>query len=490
MSKISMNGFISWKGRYRFKVRRRRWAIIALGLTFVLGLITLASLTWSPSVRAEVRCTQWPLDATKLDLRDCGLTQLPARVLATRGLQKLDISSNALRALPDGFAALSNLEIIFMSSNQLDALPRVLASLPMLRVLALKNNLLTAIDTAALPVRSLEWLILTGNRIHALPNDNLQRLARVRKLMLSHNRIEAISNDIISLRSLEMLRISDNRLVSVPFDIFARMPRLAWVALSGNPCTNHPNERTLPVASPRRLHVGPVVGHGAGGATHQGVFGGKRVAVKIWHSSGQLSDGSADAEIAAHTRLSAALGGTSHPNIVYAIAEAHLGTDVRALVIPWVNEAVVLGAPPNFASVTRDTDNGAVANLHGEGRWVVAWGVASALAHVHAAGLAHGDVYLHNVIWDPGAKRAYLSDMGAAYAYDREMDTLHVVEGMEVRAFGLLLLDMVAWSQDPHSDNSALLRMTAEKCLALDPAKRPLFSAIVRMLRSGVSYDL
>jgi serine/threonine protein kinase len=71
--------------------------------------------------------------------------------------------------------------------------------------------------------------------------------------------------------------------------------------------------------------------------------------------------------------------------------------------------------------------------------WRMALGLTQALAHVHAAGLLHGDVYAHNVLHD-GQGGVRLGDFGAATflptgsaAHARRMQQI------EVRALGYLV---------------------------------------------------
>ncbi len=40
--------------------------------------------------------------------------------------------------------------------------------------------------------------------------------------------------------------------------------------------------------------------------------------------------------------------------------------------------------------------------------------VRSAVAHLHGHGMLHGDLYAHNILWNPATGDAMLSDLGAA----------------------------------------------------------------------------
>ena len=72
-----------------------------------------------------------------------------------------------------------------------------------------------------------------------------------------------------------------------------------------------------------------------------------------------------------------------------------------------------LAGPPSFASCTRDvyaTD----AHWPADVAQTLLAHVTSAVAQLHARGVLHGDVYAHNLLWQPATGDAVLSDFGAA----------------------------------------------------------------------------
>ena len=70
-------------------------------------------------------------------------------------------------------------------------------------------------------------------------------------------------------------------------------------------------------------------------------------------------------------------------------------------------------------------------------------GVASAVAHLHARGVVHGDLYAHNTMVD-GQGDALLGDFGAAAVYDPARSPLAArLQRLEVRALGLLVQELV-----------------------------------------------
>jgi hypothetical protein len=79
----------------------------------------------------------------------------------------------------------------------------------------------------------LRWLILTENRIEALPAA-IGRCSRLQKLALAGNRLASLPPEMAACTGLELLRLAANRLTALP-DWLPTLPRLAWLAYAGNP---------------------------------------------------------------------------------------------------------------------------------------------------------------------------------------------------------------------------------------------------------------
>ncbi|MBK9579065.1 MAG: leucine-rich repeat domain-containing protein [Fibrobacteres bacterium] len=192
--------------------------------------------------------------ATHIHLNEHLETFPPELLELSDTLRVLDLSGNRLSSLPADFSRFRNLEILFCSQNQFEVLPGVLGECPKLEMVGFKSNQIHSVSHGSLPDR-LRWLILTDNRLDALP-ESLGERPRLQKLMLAGNRLRSLPDSLCHSSNLELLRISANGLEALPDWLFS-LPRLAWLATSGNPCSW---QTSPPAANPSRgrgLRSGP-----------------------------------------------------------------------------------------------------------------------------------------------------------------------------------------------------------------------------------------
>lgn len=357
--------------------------------------------------------------ATRLDLRGCGLTELPPEVLSLADtLEVLDLSNNALATLPEGLATLSRLHTLFASGNRFEVLPPMLGRLPRLDTMGFKVNRIAEVPAESL-APTLRWLILTDNQVAELP-PTLADCAPMQKLMLAGNRLQRLPEGLGRLRRLELLRLSANRFERVqdalPEALLA-LPRLAWLAHAGNPFSAA-QERAAPSQAAARpigwdeLQLQALLGEGASGHIHAARWQpadapAQDVAVKLFKGA-MTSDGLPQCEMAAtlvagrHPALVGLLGVLrGHPQGVQ-------GLVMRRLPPQWA----ALAGPPSMASCSRDVYAPGL-RLPAAHVQAIAQAAAAALAHLHDQGLSHGDLYAHNLLVD-GQGGSLLSDFGAA----------------------------------------------------------------------------
>lgn len=418
----------------------------------------------------------------------CGLTEFPQEIFTLADtLEILDLSGNALSTLPDDLPRLQRLRILFCSNNQFTVLPAVLGACPQLTMVGFKSNRIDAVPASALPP-SLRWLILTDNRIATLPA-TIGRCTQLQKLMLAGNHLTALPAELAACTQLELLRIAANRLSALPAWLLS-MPQLAWLAFAGNPCSAAGQPATpaarVGIAWPR-LQLQHRLGEGASGVIHQALWqdgddsGASRSAVAVKLFKGAItSDGLPACELAA------CIGAGSHPNLIPVLGEVTAHPDgVHGCVMALIDPAFTpLAGPPSLDSCTRDIyPAGARFTLASALR--IAAGIAAAAHHLHGRGILHGDLYAHNIL-HTGDGAALLGDFGAASPLPAQGDQAHALQQLEVRAFGLLLGELLERC-DGHPGAMADLRQLRDACVQERPAGRPRFDDIARQLTAASS---
>ena len=417
----------------------------------------------------------------------CGLTEFPREIYELADtLEVLDLSGNALDTLPDDLDRLRHLRVLFCSGNRFTVLPEVLGRCPALDIVGFKANQIRQVPAASLP-RSIRWLILTDNRIEALPA-SIGQCSRLQKLMLAGNRLSALPADLAACESLELLRISANLFDTLPVWLTS-LPRLSWLAFGGNPLVGEHEAATLNESSTPRirwvdLELGHRLGEGASGVIHQArwrLVDGRSlpVAVKLFKGS-VTSDGWPRSEMAA------CIAAGAHPQVIPVLGQVEGHPDgAGGLVMELVGaEFGNLAGPPSFQSCTRDV-------YAADAAWSVriglriAKGVASAMAQLHSCGVVHGDLYAHNILWRKNGD-CLLGDFGAAWSMSHcdEVQML-AFKGLDVRAFGCLLEELRLRSRPTDSVDDGVresMKTLEARCLNSRSALRPAFAEIASTL--------
>jgi hypothetical protein len=405
--------------------------------------------------------------ATRLDLRGCGLNQLPPEVVRLSDtLQVLDLSGNALTDLPDALAGLHHLQVLFASDNRFTTLPAVLGRCPSLQLIGFKANRIHTVPAESLPP-TLRWLILTDNQIDMLP-DALAHCAPLQKLMLAGNRLQRLPDSLAGCRRLELVRLAANRFPTaadaLPHGLLA-LPRLAWLAHAGNPFSAALEQQAQAASSAApiawsALQVHGLLGEGASGVIHAATWhagDGSSVAVAVKLFKGAVtSDGLPGSEMAA------CMAAGSHPHLVGVLG--HLAghpAGTPGLVLQRIPPAHAnLAGPPSLASCSRDVYADGQ-RLGADAARAIAQGMQSALAHLHRQGLAHGDLYAHNILADAQG-HALLGDLGAASFLPADDPVRrHALQRIDQRALAVLLDELAGLCTD--AVTAAALRADARR---------------------------
>lgn len=412
------------------------------------------------------------------ELRLPGLAEFPREILGLGDtLEILDLGGGALNVLPDDMHRLRKLRVLFCSGNRFERLPASLGDCAELRLIGFRKTGMREIPGEALPPL-LRWLTLTDNAIARLP-DALGDRPHLQKLMLAGNRLDTLPDSLANARALELIRLSSNHFTCLPSWLRA-LPSLAWISWSANPFERAPAPAAAPLAPWSQLDVGALLGEGASGRVHRAAWrangdgAARPVALKLFKGA-MTSDGLPARE------MTACLAAGAHPNIMGALGRL---TDhpegAQALLMPLLPPHWrPLAGPPSLESCSRDVYDPDL-RLPAEAVIRLARGVAGAVAHLHARGLMHGDLYAHNILWDGARGNAALGDFGAACALpsDEEGDDWRRIE---VRAFGLLLQEALELCA-PESADVASLRELARACAQPDPRARPLMADVLRVI--------
>lgn len=419
----------------------------------------------------------------RLDL-SCGLTEFPREIFdLADSLEILNLSGNALTNLPDDLPRLYKLRIIFCSDNLFTELPKVLGQCKSLTMVGFKANQISSVSDTAFPPM-LRWLILTDNRIQSLPG-SIGQCTQMQKLMLAGNQLSDLPVELSNCSQLELLRLSANRCSVLPPWLLT-MPRLAWLGLAGNPLTDSfEAARQAPsIANTdwQNIEPGVKLGEGASGVIYQAKLRQtdeppKEVAVKLFKST-VTSDGMPRNEMAACIAVGL------HPHIVGVLGQiSHHPNGAMGLVMPLVaSDFLNLAQPPSLESCTRDIYV-PEATFSLSQLCSIALGVARAAEHLHACGILHGDLYAHNILHNAEG-HSLLGDFGAASFFPmQDHDTSQALQRIEVRAFGILLGELLELCPDADGDTEQAIRSKfielQQRCTQEDVSARPLFADVV-----------
>ena len=420
----------------------------------------------------------------RLDL-SCGLTELPPEIYGLADtLEVLNLSDNALSTLPHELARLKKLRVLFCSGNPFTVLPEVVGDCAELETVGFKACRIEQVPAAAIS-RQLRWLILTGNRVSELPRE-LGRCARLQKLMLAGNHLQALPEAMADCAALELLRIAANRFEALPDWLF-ELPRLSWLAYAGNPFCD-PLEAAALQAHPvspiawTRIELQQLLGEGASGVI-------SRASLKLGDGSSapvavKLFKGAITSDGLPRSEMTACIAAGAHRGLIPVTARI----DGHPLPTPGLVMDLIdpryrnLAGPPSLQSCSRDIYADDVRfTRHGLLR--MATTIASAVGHLHARGVLHGDLYAHNTLWD-GHGEALIGDFGAAsfFAPDESREA-RALQRIETRAFGCLLEELLQrCSELQGSAAHAPLIGLRDACLQAAPALRPSMSEVEHAL--------
>lgn len=410
-----------------------------------------------------------------------GLTEFPREIFDfAEDIEILDMSGNHLSDLPEDFGRLKNLRILFFADNQFNHIPDVISECPKLEMLGFKNNKIESVSESALP-ESIHWLILTGNKIQALP-ESFGRLTRLRKLALAGNQIQSLPESMANCRELELIRLSANQLTTLPDWLF-QLPKLSWLALSGNPvATRNMAEDDFQQININECQLKEKIGEGASGHIYRSTSNTYRntgdIAVKLFKGS-ITSDGYPDDEI------QCCLQAGHHSNLVSVLAkvtdEANNGLAMKLIPEQYRN----LGLPPTLETCTRDTFE-PDSYIYANDIVKILNQMVEVVQHLHEKQVSHGDIYAHNTMINH-EYHVLFGDFGAAT--DLTNFTHLQREAMaqiEIRALGCMLDDLLSIMKD-RGQLYQVLKQIAQHCMQPNMLLRYSFSELRNALDTAIN---
>jgi len=150
-----------------------------------------------------------PIYASKINLSNKGLKEIPPEIFGCRNLKKLNLSHNQIKVIPQELAKLKSLRNLDLSCNQIQNLYAKNFDFPHLEVLVLNNN-----------------------RIRHLPRQ-IQKLSTLKKLSLAGNLLDSLPVEMRSLKMLTALNIAKNKFIEFPA-IITQLTTLEKLFINGN----------------------------------------------------------------------------------------------------------------------------------------------------------------------------------------------------------------------------------------------------------------
>jgi serine/threonine protein kinase len=263
------------------------------------------------------------------------------------------------------------------------------------------------------------------------------------------------------------------------------LPSLTWLAYAGNPLETEADAAALeatPLIDWSTLRLQQRLGEGASGVISRAQWqrsadSSVPVAVKLYKGE-MTSDGSPLHE------MNACITAGLHPNLIRVEGRVHGHPDGQhGLVMQLIDPSFRnLAALPSLASCSRDV-YAEDCRFSAEVALNIAKGIASAAEHLHQQGITHGDLYGHNILLNDQGD-CLLGDFGAA-SFHATTDNLETraLQRIEVRAFGVLLGELLARIDSGLSaERREVLQALEQRCCQPDVLTRPGFGEVIEVL--------
>ena len=164
----------------------------------------------------------FPISLETLNVHNCSLTRIDARMLDLRNLKFLDLARNRIKVLPLSMKNLTGLASLNLASNEIVEFPHSLCGVPL-------SKSLSSID-------------LSDNRMEKLPY-YFGRLSNLVVLKLDRNKLRGLPQTFCQLSGLRQFSAVNNQLPCLPSN--SQRLKLDSLDLSGNPFVDEKSVRTI-----------------------------------------------------------------------------------------------------------------------------------------------------------------------------------------------------------------------------------------------------
>lgn len=157
------------------------------------------------------------IHASKIDLSNQGLTEIPSYIFDCKNLKILKLNNNAISEIPKELSHLKQLRNLDISNNNISQLYARTFDLQNLVTLNLNNNQIKTVPKQIGTLVKLQKLLLAGNLIERLPEE-IKNLSSLKALNISSNQFVHFPESILTLSGINYLWIGQNQLQKIPTD--------------------------------------------------------------------------------------------------------------------------------------------------------------------------------------------------------------------------------------------------------------------------------
>lgn len=155
------------------------------------------------------------LEIASLNLRDCGLEELPPYISKLVSLTMLNLSKNKFQEFPISICEIKGLKVLYLGENQLTSIPEDIGQLTSLEILDLECGQLKNLPKSIEQLTSLQILKLSGNQLEDSDID-FGCFKALEEFSISSNLLRHLPKGVERIEQLTMLFIARNQIETIP----------------------------------------------------------------------------------------------------------------------------------------------------------------------------------------------------------------------------------------------------------------------------------